>query len=160
MDQQRQQRRSGDDPRWPAAGRAEDAVDDRVEQASVGHDAEIEDGEEEHPRDRGDVADSRDDESPGLYRAEPADERRDRRHGDQGNQRRYPPAEDDHQQRQYRQEPEGRVHGPALERFTFGLQTERIPEERIADATEVGAEGDCHGALLEGSSRAGRGGGR
>ncbi|HWE35595.1 MAG TPA: HD domain-containing protein, partial [Isosphaeraceae bacterium] len=46
-----------------------------------------------------------------------------------------------------------------LERFTFGLQTERIPEERIADATEVGAEGDCHGALLEGSSRAGRGGG-
>ena len=45
--------------RRPAADGAQDAVDDRVEQAGVGHDAEVEDREDEHARHRGDVPDAR-----------------------------------------------------------------------------------------------------
>ena len=109
VDQQGQQRRPGDDPRRPAAGGAEDAVDDRVEQAGVGHDAEVEDREDEHARHRGDLADPADDEGPGL-RPEAAQERGGRRDRDQRDQRRHPTGEDGRQQRQDRQQAQGREH--------------------------------------------------
>ena len=61
---------------------AQDAADDRVEEAGVGHDPEVEDREDEHPRERGHVPDAAHDEPAGLQ-PEPAGERRDGRHHDE-----------------------------------------------------------------------------
>src|SRR4051794_14723928 len=45
-----------------------------------------------------------------------------------------------------------------LERFTYGLQTEIIPDELTTEDVGIGAEGDIHGPVLERPSRARRGG--
>ena len=91
---------------------AQDAIDDRIEQPGVGHDAEVEDGEHEHRRDRRRLLQAADDELRGLE-AEPADERRRRRHDDQRHERRHPPAHDDRQQNEDRRETEERQHQPS-----------------------------------------------
>ena len=89
---------------------AQDAVDDRVEHACVGHDSEIQDRENEHACDGCDIPDSVDDELPGLQ-AEAAKERCDRRDRDERDQGGHPLAEDYRQQRQDRDQAENRVHG-------------------------------------------------
>ena len=66
MHQQRQERRSHDDPPGTRADAAQDAIDDRVEQAGVGHHAEVEDGEDEHRRHRRGLLQPAHDERPDL----------------------------------------------------------------------------------------------
>ena len=58
VNDQREERRAHHDPPGPGPDHAQDAADDRVEEAGVGHDPEVEDREDEHPRERGHVPDA------------------------------------------------------------------------------------------------------
>ena len=90
---------------------AENAVDDRVEHAGVGHHAEVEDGEDEHGRHRRRLLDAGDDEAAELG-AEAAGQPGDDRHGDERDERRRQPAHDQREQRDDGQEAEQREHEP------------------------------------------------
>ena len=72
----------------------QDAIDNRVEHPGIRHDAEIQDGEQEHRGHAGHALDSMQHEA-GSLQSEPAHERGSDRDGDQGGQRRHLPAEDD-----------------------------------------------------------------
>ena len=64
-------------------------IDDRIEQAGVGHDAEVQDREDEHRRDRRGLLQAAQDELPGLQ-AEAGGERGDDGDDDQRDERRRP----------------------------------------------------------------------
>jgi hypothetical protein len=110
VDQQRQQGRAHHDARRPAAHGAQDAVDDRVQHAGIGDDAEVEDGEDEHPRYRRHVLDAGQDELAGIE-PEAARERGDDGNGDERDQRRHALGQDDDKQRDDGQQPEQCEHG-------------------------------------------------
>ena len=97
MDEQREQGRAHHDARRLRAHGLQDPVDDRVEHARVGHDAEEQDREDEHADDRREALDAGDDELARVP-AEPADQRRSDGNEDERHQRRHPFRHDDGEQ--------------------------------------------------------------
>ena len=102
-------RRAHDDARRLRAHGLQDPVDDRIEHARVGHDAEEQDGEDEHADDRREALDAGDDELARVP-AEPADQRRSDGNEDERHQRRHPFRHDDGQQKGDGDEAQKRQH--------------------------------------------------
>jgi hypothetical protein len=129
MDQQREQSGAYDNARGSASDGAENAVDDRIEHAGVGHDAEVEDCEHEHAGDRGDAGDAGEDELAGRE-AETADQRRHDRRRDQRHERRQKVEHDHGQQHNDRKCAEQREHvsSSSVSFFVFGGQRPRSKE--------------------------------
>ena len=70
MDQQGEKRRARHNAWRVASNGYQDAIDDRVEHPRIRHDPEVHDGENEHPRHRGNALNSEHDEASSLQ-AEP-----------------------------------------------------------------------------------------
>ena len=110
MHQQGQGRGTDDNPRRTRSYRAQDAINDGIQHAGIGHDPEKQDREHKHAHHRGDVLDPGNDEGAGLQ-AEPTEQRGDDRQGDQGHQRREAFAHDGSEQAQDGNDAQGCEHG-------------------------------------------------
>ena len=126
MDEQREQGRAHDDARRPRSHGLQNSVDDRIEHAGVGHDAEEQDREDEHPDNRREALNAGHDELARVP-AEPADERRGDGNEDERHQRRHPFRHDDGQQKGDGDEAQNRQHSsvpfPAQPAMSAGLLT-------------------------------------
>jgi hypothetical protein len=108
--EQREKGRAHDDRGRPRADGAENAIDDRIQDARIGHHAEEQDREDEHRRDRRRLLDARDDERARLQ-PEAAHERGHDRHDDQRDERGRLAAQDERQHQQHGRETQERKHG-------------------------------------------------